>query len=214
MLSTALSSFFRVFSILLVKRRPRFHDQAVCRNVFRLQICHCPQSPLPTSERLPRDCRDQVYIHIFKSCPAHDLPRSEEFLISMDTPEHFKFIVIYGLQPDTEAVYAIFLPCRGLLLCHGSGVHFHGDLSVFCNIKTVQKCPEDIPDVIRLQYGRSTAAQKYRTHLIRFIITFPAPDLSGQGFYIKRPLLRISRGGQEITVRTFLHTERNMHVQF
>ena len=132
----------------------------------------------------------------------------------MDTPEHFKLIVIYGLQPDTQPVHTTFLPCRSLLLCHGSRIHFHGDLSFLCDIKTVEKCPEDTPDVIRLKYRRGAAAQKYRAHLIRFIIIFPAPDLSGQGFYRKCPLLRISRSGQEITVRTFLYTERNMHVQF
>ena len=132
----------------------------------------------------------------------------------MDAAEHFKFPVIRRLKPDTQPVYTAFSPRCSFLLCHGSRIYFHRDLGVIRNVEVLLKSTENPGTVIAFQNRRRTAAQKYRTYPVSIKIIFPRSDLFGQSVYIKRPLLRICRGGQEITVCTFSHAERNMHIQF
>ena len=99
-----------VLGIFFIKRRPFFHNQAVSRNMLRLQLRDLLQRFPPCIRALPRKRRHQVNIDILKSrFPCHPVAL-QKCLPCMDSPQRLQFRILCRLQPQAQPVNARLLP--------------------------------------------------------------------------------------------------------
>ena len=181
--------------------------------MLRSQFRHSPQRPLPALYSLSGNCRNQINTYIIKSGTPHQFPCIQELTECMNPSKHFKLPVIDRLKADTDPVNPCIFPCCRLFLRHCSRVHFQRNLRIFCNIKTLLQRAKNPGGVPSAQHGGSTAAQKYRSDTVIFVIFSSGSDLMDQRVCISMYFSFSGRSGEEIAVCAFLYAERDMHIQ-
>ena len=204
---------FIVLMIQPVKLCTGLNDQAVNRQVLRSQIQNFFQRFRPGFHGLPRQAVHQIHTDILKpGFPGLEiiLPEIAE---PVNTAKPGKLRIIRALKSQAEPVNSKGTVSFQLLPVQGTGIAFHCNLAVRCQLKTAMDGIHYPAGLFRIQYGGRSASQKYTDGASR---KGPALCLLFQHLHILFPDNRVRRRRKEITVAAFPDAERNVdiHLQF
>ena len=184
--------------------------------MFRSQFRYCSQIPDPVLISLPRNRGNKIHINIgetlFPGVPA----AFQKIFVSMDSSQNAQFPVAGRLKPQAEPVDPGSTVESQFFPVEGSRIRLHRNFGVRRKIKLFFHAIHDLSHPGALQKRRRSPADKHRDDLPVCQIIFPrqASDLFQKSGDIGFSCFPVRRGGQEITVRAFLHAKGNMYIQF
>ena len=155
-----------------------------------------------------RDPEHDVHADIVKSCVHSVANGLFRLLRGVETSEVVKEFLFEALAAQGETVDPGFSEFFQILLCHGSRIAFHGDLSVTGDPVMLMQEIEDIGHLRGFQEGRSPSSEVDRVRFDRL----KGPDLVFQRLKKARPQVVLYRDRIEVAVGTFPDTERYVDI--
>ena len=175
--------FIRQIQLSRSKRCPLFNDQAICRDMLRLQFCNYSQIIAPFFISLVRNCAHKVNIYILKTCSSCTFTGFQKLLVIMNPSKNFQLPVIWGLQADTQTVDAkCSVRLKFLLIC-SSRIYLNRNLSIIFYPKILSYFIQDFSNESLIQNRRSAPSNKYRGYTPSFTFLY-CIDFRKQSLYI------------------------------